>query len=65
MLAFRLSSISYTSFTNSTSITFVGQALIGGLGYLVGPILGATLSPAALGQQILESLSAVSGSTSS
>jgi ABC-type branched-subunit amino acid transport system ATPase component/branched-subunit amino acid ABC-type transport system permease component len=56
MLAFRLTSISYTSFTNSTSITFVGQALIGGIGYLVGPILGATLSPAALGQQILESL---------
>ena len=56
VLVFRLTSISYTSFTNSTSITFVGQALIGGIGYLVGPILGATLAPVALGQQILESL---------
>ena len=55
-LAFRLSSVSYTSFTNFTSVLYVGLALIGGLGYLMGPVLGATLASAGLGQQILESL---------
>jgi ABC-type branched-subunit amino acid transport system ATPase component/ABC-type branched-subunit amino acid transport system permease subunit len=56
VLAFRLSSVSYTSFTNFTSVLYVGLTLIGGLGYLMGPVLGATLTSAGLGQQILESL---------
>jgi ABC-type branched-subunit amino acid transport system ATPase component/ABC-type branched-subunit amino acid transport system permease subunit len=55
-LAFRLSSVSYTSFTNFTSVLYVGLALIGGIGYLMGPVLGATLASAGIGQQILESL---------
>ena len=56
VLAFRLSSVSYTSYNNFTSVTYVGLTLVGGLGYLMGPVLGATLAPAALGQQILETL---------
>ncbi|MBI5104867.1 MAG: ATP-binding cassette domain-containing protein [Solirubrobacterales bacterium] len=56
LLAFRLPTINYTTFSNFTSITFVGLALIGGLGYLFGPVLGATLAAGALGEQILDSL---------
>ena len=42
VLAFRLSSISYQSFTNFTSITYVGLALIGGVGQLLGAFVGST-----------------------
>jgi ABC-type branched-subunit amino acid transport system ATPase component/ABC-type branched-subunit amino acid transport system permease subunit len=56
LLVFRLSSIDYTEFTNFTSITDVGLTLVGGLGYLVGPVIGATLSTGGLDQQILTSL---------
>jgi len=55
VLAFRLPTVNYTAFTNFTSITLVGLALIGGLGYLFGPILGATLAAGGLGEQILDS----------
>ena len=40
VLAFRLSSISYQSFTNFTSITYVGLAIVGGVGYLLGAFVG-------------------------
>ena len=41
VLAFRLSSISYQSFTNFTSITYVGLALVGGVGQLLGAFVGS------------------------
>ena len=53
LLAFRLETINYTTFTSFTSILLVGLALIGGLGYLAGAMLGATLAAGAFGQQIL------------
>jgi ABC-type branched-subunit amino acid transport system ATPase component/branched-subunit amino acid ABC-type transport system permease component len=53
--AFRLSSISYQSFTNFTSITYVGLAIIGGVGYLLGAFVGSTMATAGLNQEILES----------
>lgn len=56
LLAFQLPTIDYTSFTNFTSLIFVGFALIGGLGYLMGPVVGATLAAGALGQQVLNSV---------
>jgi sulfate-transporting ATPase len=56
LLVFRLSSIDYTEFTNFTSITDVGLTLVGGLGYLVGPVIGATLSTGGLDQQVLTSV---------
>jgi ABC-type branched-subunit amino acid transport system ATPase component/branched-subunit amino acid ABC-type transport system permease component len=56
VLAFRLPIVNYTQFTNFTSITFVGLSLIGGLGYLAGPVLGATLASGAIGQQVMDSL---------
>jgi sulfate-transporting ATPase len=56
VLAFRLINIDYTSFTSFTSITAVGLTLIGGLGYLMGPVIGATLAPGAFNAQLLDSL---------
>ena len=44
-LAFRLSSISYQSFSNFTSITYVGLALLGGVGQL-GAFVGSTMATA-------------------
>lgn len=55
LLAFRLSSISYQSFTNVTSITFVGLALLGGVGYLLGAFVGSTMATAGFSQEVLES----------
>ena len=55
VLAFRISSISYQSFTNFTSVTLVGLVLVGGVGHLLGAFVGATMATAALNQQILES----------
>ena len=54
VLAFRLSSISYSSFSNFTSITYVGLALLGGVGQLLGAIFGSTLATAGITQEILE-----------
>lgn len=54
LLAFRLSSISYQSFTNFTSVTYVGLALVGGVGHLLGAFVGGTMATAALNQEILE-----------
>ncbi len=55
LLAFRLSSISYQSFDNFASITLVGLALIGGVGYLLGAFVGATMATAGLSQEVIES----------
>ncbi len=57
MLAFRNQQISYgTTFTNFSSIQSVGWAMIGGIGYLVGPIYGATLAPGSVGAAALNSI---------
>ena len=53
-LAFRLSSISYQSFSNFTSITYVGLALLGGVGQLLGAFVGSTLATAGINQETLE-----------
>jgi len=55
VIAFRLSSISYQSFTNFTSIFFVGLALLGGVGHLLGAFVGATAATAGTTQAIFES----------
>ncbi|MFT4866182.1 MAG: ABC-type branched-subunit amino acid transport system ATPase component [Ilumatobacter sp.] len=55
LLAFRLSSISYQSFTNFTSVTYVGLALVGGVGHILGAFVGATMATAGLNQQVFES----------
>src|SRR4029078_2182654 len=55
VLAFRLTSISYGSFTNFTSITYVGLAVPGGGGYLLGAFVGSTMATAGISQEVLES----------
>jgi ABC-type branched-subunit amino acid transport system ATPase component/branched-subunit amino acid ABC-type transport system permease component len=56
LLAFRLVNIDFTSFDNFTSIVVVGLTLIGGLGYLMGPIIGATLAEGGFNAQLLDSI---------
>jgi ABC-type branched-subunit amino acid transport system ATPase component/branched-subunit amino acid ABC-type transport system permease component len=56
LLAFRTTSITYTTFDAFTSITMVAYAMIGGIGFLFGPVLGATLAPGAFGAQVLDEL---------
>ena len=55
LLAFRLTSVSYQSFTNFTSITYAGLALVGGVGYLLGAFVGAMMATAGFNQEVLES----------
>jgi ABC-type branched-subunit amino acid transport system ATPase component/ABC-type branched-subunit amino acid transport system permease subunit len=57
LLVFRLSSIDYTQFTNFTSLTDVGLTLLGGIGYLAGPVIGATLTSGGFNEQVLDSIS--------
>ena len=54
LLAFRVSSISYQSYTSFTSITYVGIALVGGVGYLFG-FCWLNMATAGFTQEILES----------
>ena len=55
VVAFRLSSISYQSFTNFTSITYVGLAIVGGVGYLLGAFVGSTMATAGVSQEMFDS----------
>jgi sulfate-transporting ATPase len=57
LLAFRSTSITYPEFTNLTSITYVGLAVIGGIGYLFGAVAGATLAEGAVWTQIFNAIS--------
>ncbi|MBO0732093.1 MAG: ATP-binding cassette domain-containing protein, partial [Acidimicrobiaceae bacterium] len=52
LLAFTNSTITYTTFTNFTSVTYVAWAMIGGIGFVVGPIFGSTLADGGVGTQL-------------
>jgi sulfate-transporting ATPase len=56
LLAFSNSTITYTNFTNFTSITDVAWAMIGGIGYVVGPVFGSTLADGGVGTQLTNTL---------
>ncbi len=57
LLAFRKDVILYGSeFTNFTSILVVAWSFIGGIGFLLGPIFGATLAPGSLGAQLTNTI---------
>ena len=56
LLAFRSSSINYAVFDSFTSITMVAYAMIGGIGYLLGPVIGATLAPGAFSERLLNEI---------
>jgi ABC-type branched-subunit amino acid transport system ATPase component/branched-subunit amino acid ABC-type transport system permease component len=51
-IAFRSESILFATFTNFTSVSAVAWAVIGGVGWIMGPIIGATFAPGALGTQV-------------
>jgi sulfate-transporting ATPase len=55
LLAFRLTSISYQSFTNFTSITYAGLSLVGGVGHLLGAFVGGMMATAGFNQEVMES----------
>jgi ABC-type branched-subunit amino acid transport system ATPase component/ABC-type branched-subunit amino acid transport system permease subunit len=55
LLAFRLTSVSYGSFTNFTSITLAGLSLVGGVGYVLGAFVGAMMTTAGFNQEVMES----------
>src|SRR5882757_1414325 len=54
LIAFQLFVITYsTSFTSFQSIDAVAWTFIGGIGYLAGPLIGATFAPGSVGAEIL------------
>ncbi|WP_332642211.1 branched-chain amino acid ABC transporter permease/ATP-binding protein [Aeromicrobium sp.] len=56
LLAFREHTVAFASFGTVNSIQSVVLATIGGIGYLLGPLMGAMLAPGGLGDQITASL---------
>ena len=57
VLAFRFENILYGStFTSFRSIETVGWAFIGGIGYLMGPLIGAGMAPGSIGAQLTNEL---------
>jgi sulfate-transporting ATPase len=56
LYAFRTPSINFAEFTSFNSITMVAYAMIGGIGYLFGPVIGATLAPGAFSERLLNSI---------
>ena len=57
LLAFRKDTITFsTEFTNISSIVYVGWAFVGGIGFLLGPVLGSTLTSGGIGTRISDAL---------
>jgi ABC-type branched-subunit amino acid transport system ATPase component/branched-subunit amino acid ABC-type transport system permease component len=56
LICFHNNSISFASFTSIISIRDVGWAMIGGIGYVVGPFLGSVLAPDGIGEQFANSI---------
>lgn len=57
IIAFRNEQIVYGQlFTSFQSISAVGWGMIGGIGYLIGPLFGATLAPGSIGAAALGSI---------
>ena len=55
LIAFNSTSIGYGDFTSLTSIAFVGYAMLGGVGYVMGALVGGTMAPGAINAQIFDS----------
>lgn len=57
LISFRKDTILFSSeFNNFVSVTSVGWAFLGGIGWLMGPIFGATLTPGSIGARISNSI---------
>lgn len=52
LIAFNSTSIGYGNFDSLTSIAYVGFALLGGVGYLMGAVVGATMGPGGVNVQL-------------
>jgi ABC-type branched-subunit amino acid transport system ATPase component/ABC-type branched-subunit amino acid transport system permease subunit len=53
LVAYSTRTIIYTNFDPITSIELVGNAVIGGVGWLIGPLFGAQLQTGSIGTQLL------------
>lgn len=56
LLNFRNPDVLFMGMSNSLSITYVGLAVIGGVGFLLGPVQGSLLAAGSLGAAVVESL---------
>jgi len=56
LMFFRSNAILFPSITNASSIMLVAIAVIGGLGYLLGPVMGALLWAGAISAQVIDVL---------
>jgi ABC-type branched-subunit amino acid transport system ATPase component/branched-subunit amino acid ABC-type transport system permease component len=54
LIAFNSTSIGYGTFDSLTSISLVGFAMLGGVGYLTGAVVGATMAPGGINAQIFD-----------
>jgi sulfate-transporting ATPase len=54
LLAFQSQAIVYTQFDPLTSVSLVGDAVIGGIGFVLGPIPGSSFYPGGVGSFILD-----------
>jgi sulfate-transporting ATPase len=53
LLSFSSDNIVYSGFVSFQSITAMGQALIGGIGFMIGPLIGSMFVPGSLGAMVL------------
>ncbi len=53
LISFSSDNIVYGGFVSFQSITAMGQALIGGIGFVIGPLIGAMFVPGSLGAMVL------------
>jgi ABC-type branched-subunit amino acid transport system ATPase component/branched-subunit amino acid ABC-type transport system permease component len=53
LISFSSDNIVYSGFVSFQSITAMGQALIGGIGFVMGPLIGAMFVPGSLGAKVL------------
>jgi ABC-type branched-subunit amino acid transport system ATPase component/branched-subunit amino acid ABC-type transport system permease component len=54
LIAFVNNFIDFGAFDPISSITYVGYAVIGGVGYVAGPLFGSTLAPGAVGTNVTD-----------
>ena len=53
LISFSSDNIVYGGFVSFQSITAMGQALIGGIGFVIGPLIGSLFVPGSLGAKVL------------
>lgn len=52
LLAYQSTSINYGTFDSFSSISAVGFAMLGGIGFLLGPVIGSTMAPGGFNAQL-------------